>query len=278
MRHFCGSFCHYATGHFPEGALPAVSCGQCFWLVICTNTIPRTPAMAVGAHVAHGKRQRRGLYTEGIDFAGNEGGSWGYGLGPHCRSSKILSNVRSKVVDCAFGKPHNRLYPRVKAIRWLPGCHHFSCLHLKCFFRGNIKKKSPLDRALAQRIRVIGRCVRDFGAVTASSMFGWVCGAGAFAVVLPTFILVSRMKITTQQYRGNDHFLSTVSSSRHKTMVGGSLVRVSVCRVGLGVSGATIVSGSCIRPSHSWISHLLTSFLSLSLGISSLFCRVTQCM
>ena len=44
----------------------------------------------------------------------------------------------------------------------------------------------------------------------------------------------------------------------------------------LGVSGATIVSGSCDRPSHSWISRLLTS--SLSLGISSLFCRSTQCM
>jgi hypothetical protein len=30
------------------------------------------------------------------------------------------------------------------------------------------------------------------------------------------------------------------------------------------------------RPSHSWISHLLTS--SLSVGISSLFCRAAQCM
>jgi hypothetical protein len=55
-----------------------------------------------------------------------------------------------------------------------------------------------------------------------------------------------------------------------------ALVRASVFRVGLGVAGATIVSGSCARPSHSRISHLLTS--SLSIGISSLFCRVTQCM
>jgi hypothetical protein len=46
-------------------------------------------------------------------------------------------------------------------------------------------------------------------------------------------------------------------------------VRDSALRVGLGVSGVTIVSGSCARPSHSWISLLLTS--SLSLGISSLF-------
>jgi hypothetical protein len=54
------------------------------------------------------------------------------------------------------------------------------------------------------------------------------------------------------------------------------LVRVSAFRVGLGVSGTTIVSGSCTCPSHLWISHMLTS--SSSLGISSLFCRATQCM
>jgi hypothetical protein len=44
----------------------------------------------------------------------------------------------------------------------------------------------------------------------------------------------------------------------------------------LGYGGATIVSGSCARPSHSQISHLLTSCLLI--GISSLFCRVTQCV
>jgi hypothetical protein len=59
-------------------------------------------------------------------------------------------------------------------------------------------------------------------------------------------------------------------------MVGGALVNTSAFRFGLGVSGDTIVSGSCPRPSHSWMSCLLTS--SLSLGISSLFCRATQCM
>jgi hypothetical protein len=36
------------------------------------------------------------------------------------------------------------------------------------------------------------------------------------------------------------------------------------------------VSGSCACPSHLWISRVLTS--SSSLGISSLFCRATQCM
>jgi hypothetical protein len=55
-----------------------------------------------------------------------------------------------------------------------------------------------------------------------------------------------------------------------------SAVRASVWRVGLGVGGATIASGSRVRPSHSWTSRLLTS--SFSLGVSSLFCRATQCM
>jgi hypothetical protein len=46
---------------------------------------------------------------------------------------------------------------------------------------------------------------------------------------------------------------------------------------GIGVSVATVVSGSvCAHPSYSCMSRLLTS--SLSLGISSLFCRATQCM
>jgi hypothetical protein len=45
---------------------------------------------------------------------------------------------------------------------------------------------------------------------------------------------------------------------------------------GLGVGGVTIASGSRARPSHSWTSRLLTS--SFSLGVSSLFCRVIQCM
>jgi hypothetical protein len=59
----------------------------------------------------------------------------------------------------------------------------------------------------------------------------------------------------TQQYRDNDHFLSAESSSRHEEMVGVVLTRASDLSVGLGVSGVTIVSGSCDRPSYSWISH-----------------------
>jgi hypothetical protein len=129
---------------------------------------------------------------------------------------------------------------------------------------------------------VDGRGVRGWdgrvcglGAVGASSILGLVRGAGAFAAVLPTLVLVSRMQLA-QRYRGFGHFLSAASSSRLQTMVGGALVKASAFRFGLGVSGATIVSGSCARPSQSWMSCLLTS--SLSLGISSLFCRATQCM
>ncbi len=53
--------------------------------------------------------------------------------------------------------------------------------------------------------------VGDLGAVGASSIFGLIRGVGAFAAVLPTFVLVSRMQLA-QQYRGNDHFLSAASS------------------------------------------------------------------
>jgi hypothetical protein len=118
-------------------------------------------------------------------------------------------------------------------------------------------------------------CVCELGEVGASSIFGWVRRAGDFASVLPTFVLVSRIHLA-EQYRVNVHFLSSTSSSRHKAMVGGALARASGLNVDSGVSGATIVSGSCAHPSHSWISRLLIS--SLPLGISSLFCRATQCM
>ena len=140
-------------------------------------------------------------------------------------------------------------------------------------------RPSPLGRALAHRtrtsLRVVDGCVIQVGAVGASSIFELVRGSGDFTVVLPTLVLVSRFQLE-ERYRVFVHFLSTASSSRLKTMVGGTLVKASVFRFGLGVSGATIVSGSCAHPSQSWMSCLLTS--SLSLGISSLFCSATQCM
>jgi hypothetical protein len=113
------------------------------------------------------------------------------------------------------------------------------------------------------------------GEVNASLVFGLVRGTGAFSVVLPSFVLVSRLPFA-QHNHGFGHFFSVPFSSRRETMVDGTLVKVSVFRVGVGVSGATIVSGSCACQSHLWISRMLTS--SSSLGISSLFCRGTQCM
>ena len=95
------------------------------------------------------------------------------------------------------------------------------------------------------------------GAVGASLVFGLVRGAGDFTAVLPTFALLSRMRLA-QHNRGFGHFFSAASSLRREAMVGGALARASAFRVGLGVSGATIVSGSCARPSISRISRLLT--------------------
>ncbi len=107
------------------------------------------------------------------------------------------------------------------------------------------------------------------GAVGVSLVFGLVRGTGAFTAVLPSIALVSRMPFA-QHNHGFGHFFSATSSSRREGMVGGVLVRDSFFRVGLGVGGDTIVSGSCACPSHLWISRVLTS--SSSLGISSLFC------
>jgi hypothetical protein len=89
--------------------------------------------------------------------------------------------------------------------------------------------------------------------VVASLVFGLVRGSGSFDVVLPSFALVSRMPFA-QHNHGFGHFFSATSSSRREAMVVITLTRVSGFRVGLGVSGATIVSGSCACPSHLWIS------------------------
>ena len=120
-----------------------------------------------------------------------------------------------------------------------------------------------------------GGWVCDLGVVGTSLIFGLVRGTGSFVEVFPTFVLVSRMKFV-ERYRGNVTSFRSASSSRLEAMVGGALTSASVLHVGLGVDGTTIVSGSHVRTSHSWTSRLLTS--SFSLGVSSLFCRATQCM
>ncbi len=117
--------------------------------------------------------------------------------------------------------------------------------------------------------------VCDLGVVGALSIFGLVRRAGSFPGGMLTFVLVSGFQLT-QHNRGQFHFHSAVFSSQLETMVGGTLARASTSSVGLGVGGDTIASGSRARPSHSWTSRLLTS--SFSLGVSSLFCRATQCM
>ena len=63
----------------------------------------------------------------------------------------------------------------------------------------------------ARPTHLCDRWVCDLGTVGDSSVFGWVRGVGV-----------------AQQFRGNGHFLSVVSSSRHKTMVGGALARFSL--------------------------------------------------
>ena len=73
-----------------------------------------------------------------------------------------------------------------------------------------------------------------------------VRGTGAFAAVLPSFVLVSKMPFA-QHSRGFATSFSAASSSRLEAMVGGALERVSTFRVDLGVSGTVIVSGSIVR-------------------------------
>jgi hypothetical protein len=58
--------------------------------------------------------------------------------------------------------------------------------------------------------------VFGLGVVSTSLDFGLVRGTGAFAVVLPSFPLVSRMPFTYHN-RGFGHFFSAVSSSRRET-------------------------------------------------------------
>ena len=117
--------------------------------------------------------------------------------------------------------------------------------------------------------------VRGVGAMGASSICGLVRRTGAFTGGLLTFALVSGLQLA-QHKHGSCHIFSAALSSRLEAMVRGARARVSAWRVGLGVGGTTIASGSRVRTSHSWTSRLLTS--SFSLGVSSFFCRSTQCI
>ncbi len=96
----------------------------------------------------------------------------------------------------------------------------------------------------------MGGCVVWVRWVPDSLAFGLVRGAGAFAAVLPSFVLVSRIPFA-RRYRVNATSFSGASCSRREAMVGGALSRVSAFRVGLGVGGAVIVPGLRACPSHS---------------------------
>jgi hypothetical protein len=117
--------------------------------------------------------------------------------------------------------------------------------------------------------------VCDLGVVGVPLIFGLTRRTGTCAGGLLTFALVSGFQLA-QHNRGKCHFFSAAFPSQLESMVGGALTRTSALHVGLGVGGSTIASGSRVRTSHSWTSRLLTS--SFSLGVSSLFCRATQCM
>ena len=99
--------------------------------------------------------------------------------------------------------------------------------------------------------------------------FGLVRGAGAFAAVLPSFALVSRMPFA-QHNHDFGHSFSATSSSRREATVGGALARVSAFRVGLGVAGAVIAPGLRACPSRScdgWVCGLGAVGASLVFGL-----------
>ena len=116
--------------------------------------------------------------------------------------------------------------------------------------------------------------VGGLGAMGVSSIFGLVRRAVVFTGGLMTFPLVSGIQLAEHNC-GSFHFFTASFSSKLETIFGGALSRTSTLYVVLGVGGTTIASGSRAPTSHSWTSRLLNS--SFSLGVSSLFCRTTQC-
>ena len=84
------------------------------------------------------------------------------------------------------------------------------------------------------------------------------------------FLAASRVQLAQSTF----HFLRSVFSSQLKSKVGHILAKAAALRIVLNVDGAPIASRSHTHPSHTQISHLLTS--SLSLGVPGP--RATQCM
>jgi hypothetical protein len=77
-----------------------------------------------------------------------------------------------------------------------------------------------------------------------------------------------------QHDRGQFHFRRAAFSSQLKAKVGLALAKTAALRITLNLDGAPITSKSHTHPSHSQISRLLTSSLSLGVPVP----RATQCM
>jgi hypothetical protein len=111
--------------------------------------------------------------------------------------------------------------------------------------------------------------VCGLGVVSTSLAFGLVRGTEAFASVLPSFALVSRMSFA-QHNRGFGHFFSAASSLRREAMVGCALRSASAFRVRFGVGGAVIDPGlrACpLRLCDGWVCGLGAVGASLVFGL-----------
>jgi hypothetical protein len=77
-----------------------------------------------------------------------------------------------------------------------------------------------------------------------------------------------------QHDRGLFHFRRAALSATLKAKVGSTLAQAAAIRINLNIDGAPITSRTHTHPSHSQISRLLTSCLSLGVPVP----RATQCM
>ncbi len=77
-----------------------------------------------------------------------------------------------------------------------------------------------------------------------------------------------------QSNRGTFHFNHTVFLGQLKTKIVSSLAKASALRVNLNIDGAPITSRSHTHSSHSQVSHLLTSSLSLGVPVP----HTTECI
>ena len=135
------------------------------------------------------------------------------------RTERVMSRSRSTsmVVSPTFGDP-DTLGKRGRDLVVKARSLQYFYITNPPLFGIQIHRKLGLhslsSRATQWRARPSHSCdgwVGDLGVVGTSSIFGLVRGTGSFVVVLPTFVLVSRIHLD-EQYRGHGHFLSASSS------------------------------------------------------------------